>query len=430
MTPFIAALLVLAFGIPPALGQDIEPPIKPGDTAMVVREGAKLKVEGKILGELRKNVQVTVTNVNGQWVGGTVDLRGKSRWGWVLKSDVAPAAVVENASRQPWRYQARFSGDVRWSDGLSLLPGQSHAYLAAGRLIVRSERGGRWVTTVINPGERFRYEQGELFNCRPRQNAGLKLRRLTVLAVADETYREQFADWKDRIAEIVATASHYFEDAVSLRLELVDSEPWDYRATIRGDVGKTAQKLLRVEPPDAELVIGWLGVIQALPGAPGNQYELGWHAVFGRHLCIVDDERRQLPGATLLLLRGLARTFGAFWVIDKTSMMRLAIEAVPIDFQFGETVRQVILLSRDFDLRQGVESLSPENARRIQELYRAYHHPNDPPGNDPITIGYRTRRLYRQIKRTPSFRLIRAPATDNVRRFACAGSRDGCPAKL
>jgi hypothetical protein len=232
------------------------------------------------------------------------------------------------------------------------------------------------------------------------------LRRLTVLAVADETYRNHFADWKDRIAEIVATASHYYEDAVALRLELVDCQPWDYRAMARGDVRKTAERLLRVGAANAELVIGWLGVIQSQPGAPSNQYELGWCAAFGRHICIVDDERRQLPGATLLLLRGLARTFGAFWVIDKTSMMRLALEAVPIDFQFGETVRQVILLSRDFDLRQGVESLSPENARRIRELYRQYHHPNDPPGSDPITNGYRTRRFYQQIERKPSFRLI------------------------
>ncbi len=87
-------------------------------------------------------------------------------------------------------------------------------------------------------------------------------------------------------------------------------------------------------------------------------------------------------------------------------MMRLALGAVPIDFQFGETVRQVILLSRDFDFRQGVQSLKPENARRIQELYRQYHHPNDPPGDDPIAKGYRTRRLYRQIDGKASFRLI------------------------
>jgi hypothetical protein len=66
----------------------------------------------------------------------------------------------------------------------------------------------------------------------------------------------------------------------------------------------------------------------------------------------------------------------------------------------------VILLSRDFDLRRGVESLPPDNARRIRELYRVYHHPNDPPDNDPITNGYRTQRFYRQMERKPSFRLI------------------------
>ncbi len=406
MTPLIVAVLLLAIGTPAALGQGLEPKIKPGDTVLVLEDGAKLKVEDKILSDLRKNVQMTVTHVEDSWVGGNVALEGKSRWGWVPRSEVALAAVVENAAQQPWNYQARYSGDERWSDLLSLPPGQPHVFLTPTRLVVRFQSDRRWITVVINPGERFRYQQGELVNCRANQNAGLKLRRLSVLAVADETYREQFADWRDRIAEITATASHYFEDAVSIRLELVDCRPWNYRAAGRGDVGKTADKLLRIEAVDAELVIGWLGVIQARPGEPSNQYELGWSAAFGRHSCIVDDERRQLPGATLLLLRALARTFGAFCVIDKTSMMRLAVEAVPIDFQFGETVRQVILLSRDFDFRQGVGSLRPENARRIQELYREHHHPNDPPGNDPITNGYRTRRFYQQIDGKASFRLI------------------------
>jgi hypothetical protein len=406
MTPLIVSVLILAIGAPAALGQGIEPKIKPGDTVMVLKEGAKLKVEDTVLAELKKDAQMTVTHVEDQWVGGGVALAGKRRWGWVQKSDVALAVVVENATQQPRHYQTRFSGDERWSEVLSLPPGQPHVYRAPTRLVIRFQNAHRWITTVINPGEQFRYQQGELVNCRANRNAGLKLRRLTVLAVADETYREQYADWRDRIAEITATASHYYEDAVSIRLELVDCQPWNYRATPREDVGKTARKLLRVESADAELVIGWLGVIQSRPGGPSNEYDLGWFAPFGRHMCIVDDERRQLPGATLLLLRALARTFGAFCVIDKTSMMRLALEAVPIDFQFGETVRQVILLSRDFDFRLGVVSLKPENARRIRELYRQYHHPNDPPGDDPITNGYRTRRFYQQFDGKPSFRLI------------------------
>ncbi len=82
-------------------------------------------------------------------------------------------------------------------------------------------------------------------------------------------------------------------------------------------------------------------------------------------------------------------------------MMRWALGAVPIDFQFGETVRQVIGLSREFNFRRGVESLKPENARRIQELYRQFHHPDDSPDNDPITNGYRTLQIYRSIKNRP-----------------------------
>ena len=52
---------------------------------------------------------------------------------------------------------------------------------------------------------------------------------------------------KDRIAEIVATASHDFEDAVGIRLELVDCQPWNYQAVRRGDTWTTAHKGPRLE---------------------------------------------------------------------------------------------------------------------------------------------------------------------------------------
>ena len=46
----------------------------------------------------------------------------------------------------------------------------------------------------------------------------------------------------------------------------------------------------------------------------------------------------------------------------------------------------------------GVGSLKPENARRIQELYRQYHHPNDSADDDPIRRGYQTVELYRSMQ--------------------------------
>ncbi len=303
MKASILAALVLAVGATTASGQGIAPTIKPGDTVMVSVEGTKLKVENKVLGELKKNAPIAVTHVQDLWLGGNATIDGKSCWGWVSRNDVALAVILENATRQPWSYQARFSGADRWSAVLTLPPLQQHAYLAETRLVIRFQNRGREITTVINPGERFRYEEGKLVNCRSSETSGWKLRRIAVLAVADETYREQFADWKDRIAEIVATASRYFEDAVGIRLELVDCQPWSYKAVRRGDAWRTAEHLLTIESIDAELVIGWIGVVQAHPKIPPNYYDLSWSAAFGRHLFVVDDERRQLPGATLILLR-------------------------------------------------------------------------------------------------------------------------------
>ena len=208
MKTSILAALVLAVCAATASGQGIEPKIKPGDTVMVSAESTKLKVEDQVLGELQRDAQIAVTHVQDQWLGGNTTIDGKPRWGWVRKNDVGLAAVLENATQQPWSYRARFSGDDRWTDVLTLPPGRRHAYRAENRLVIRFQNAGRPTTTVIHPGERFRYQQGELINGRSIGAGQWKLRRIAVLAVADETYRTQFAGWKDRIAEIIARQGH------------------------------------------------------------------------------------------------------------------------------------------------------------------------------------------------------------------------------
>ncbi len=118
---------------------------------------------------------------------------------------------------------------------------------------------------------------------------------------------------------------------------------------------------------------------------------------FGRHIVIADRDNSEMFSVRQLINR-LAVIFGAFAVADNTSIMHKELGTG--DIKFDDLTRQVILLSRDCDLRHGVKGLKPENARQIQQLYRKYNQ-FDSPDDDPITRGYHTLDLYNSmIKKT------------------------------
>jgi hypothetical protein len=233
-------------------------------------------------------------------------------------------------------------------------------------------------------------------NCRLDETGGPELRELTVLAVADATYRRKYPNWKQRIARITATASTYYEREFSLRLKLVDCQPWQYEATRLGDHNKVFEALITADPSTAEIEIGLIGVVLDAPEAQ-NMYIHAMSLPFGRHIVISDRDNSEMFAVRQLVHR-IAVIFGAFAVADNTSIMHKEMGAE--DIKFDDLTRQVILLSRDCNLRQGVKSLKPENARQIQQLYRK-NNQFDSPEDDPITRGYRTLDLYNSlIKKT------------------------------
>lgn len=314
----------------------------------------------------------------------------------------APSTIVENASSRPLVYDVRPARGDEAPQAETVPPGQVRRYTATGRLVVHLSDPRGPTTWVLNRGRRYRYVldahgNGDLQLDRPDQPDRPPLRDIAVLAVADETYRRAFPEWKERTAEIIAAASADFDDAFAIRFRLVGCRQWNYRAVPRGSASDVTDKLLAIRPPDAELVIGFVAVAQEAAGEPESTSQIGWSPCFGRHLYVVDYDRRQLPGTTLIMLRTLARLFGAFYVMDPASLMRPLAQAVPLDYEFGEAASQVIRLSRDFDLEQGVSSLPAESAWKIRELYKKFHHPHDPPTADPITLGRRTERLYRSL---------------------------------
>ncbi len=306
--------------------------------------------------------------------------------------------VLANRSPRPLAYQARYSGQEVWSQTLTLASGKHHRFSTEARLVVRFSHGDGWTTAVLRPDRRFRYQpdaagRGEVVDTRVDEPGRPDTRRLAVLAVADESYRKKYPDWQDRIAEITATASNYFDDEFAIRLRLVECRPWQYHAAARADVTDTLDDLFALDFPTADLVIGWNAAAQRVPGHAG--FCTGWCWPFCRYLFVCDLERRLLYGAAEQFIHHLAMAFGAFAVADPKSIMQRTSWNLPYPWEFDDATRQVILLSREVDFHLGTRSLGAEALDRIRELYRQHHHPDESPSDDPVS---RARKLPRRAR--------------------------------
>jgi ribosomal protein L24 len=68
--------------------------IKKGDTVAVSEDGTKLMAGEKVVATLKKGTKVAVSDVQGDWICGDVELDGKKLVGWVQSSFIAPSANV------------------------------------------------------------------------------------------------------------------------------------------------------------------------------------------------------------------------------------------------------------------------------------------------------------------------------------------------
>jgi hypothetical protein len=66
-----------------------------------------------------------------------------------------------------------------------------------------------------------------------------------------------------------------------------------------------------------------------------------------------------------------------------------------VGIEFGPVTKQVLFLTRDFDLQRGPASLSPDALATVQDLYRTHIHPTWNAGGDPVREGLAYRRLQR-----------------------------------
>lgn len=71
----------------------VPPVIKPGDTVVVVQDGAKLVMGEEVRAVLPKGAKITVTGVQGDWIGGYVTIADKRLTGWVENRTVRMAEM-------------------------------------------------------------------------------------------------------------------------------------------------------------------------------------------------------------------------------------------------------------------------------------------------------------------------------------------------
>ena len=94
-------------------------------------------------------------------------------------------------------------------------------------------------------------------------------RIVTVLAVADASYRSQFPEWHARIQGIVSAVSARYEDAVSITLQLSEARKWPFHASLE-KTDELTHELFRVAPNDADIVIAFVKKTPTVLMRPGE----------------------------------------------------------------------------------------------------------------------------------------------------------------
>jgi hypothetical protein len=232
------------------------------------------------------------------------------------------------------------------------------------------------------------------------ESAGLPydatVRIVTVRAIADNTYRGAFPEWRDRMRRIVAGASDYYEREYAIRLVLKQTSAWKYDG-VADDLESRWSRLIEQPTTEVDLVVAAVGYgdYSRIAGESAYTGQLGRAAFFGQHLMLADRKDYHENRAKTVLVHELAHVFGAFHVADRKLIMFPGYMQLPINeiiagtVPFGGTIDQVFAMTREFDFRTGVNSLSPTTQRRIQALYRLHGLPQETRQTDPITEGYK-----------------------------------------
>ena len=70
---------------------------QPGDTVIVGADRAHLRIGNDVIATLAKGMTMRVVEVDGQWVGGHVDVDGTTHSGWILATNIASALAAHDS---------------------------------------------------------------------------------------------------------------------------------------------------------------------------------------------------------------------------------------------------------------------------------------------------------------------------------------------
>lgn len=221
-------------------------------------------------------------------------------------------------------------------------------------------------------------------------------RVVTVRAIADTTYRNAFPEWRQRMRRIVEGASDYYRREYAIRLVLTETTAWEYEG-VSDDLDARWARLLEQSPHEADLIVALVGYgdYSSVKGEAALTGQLGRAAFFGQHLMVADRKDYHENRAKTVLIHELGHVFGAFHVADQKLMMYPGYLQLPTDaiiagtVPFGETIDEVLTMTKEFDFRQGVASLSPTTQHRIQLLYHQHGLQQESRQTDPVTEGYK-----------------------------------------
>lgn len=221
-------------------------------------------------------------------------------------------------------------------------------------------------------------------------------RVVTVRAIADNAYRGAFPDWRARIRRIIAGASECYRREYSIRLVLTETAAWKYDG-LAADLESRWARFLEQPPNEVDLIVALVGYgdYSSVKGEAASTGQFGRAAFFGQHLMVADRKDYSENRAKTVLVHELGHIFGAFHVADQNLMMYPGYLQLPTDeiiagtVPFGKTIDEVFTMTKEFDFRAGVNSLSPITQRRIQSLCRLHGLPRESHQTDPITEGYK-----------------------------------------
>jgi formylglycine-generating enzyme required for sulfatase activity len=353
--------------------------------------------------------------------------------------DASSAEItITNSTTQPLSYRVRYPGKI-WGELHEIAPAKTERYNSSENLEFEMNLEGEQQTWTLVAGKSYEYASvaglpATLFDStktgknaaekpspKPRPSTSMRPEPLLpphagdpppetkftphefkVLAVADRTFRDRSPEWQERAKQIVAGASHYFEELFNIRFSVVDCQPWQLKADAR-NFSDTWGQLYGIDPGEADLVIGFVGVTYPTEYRFGS-YRLGQSSFFGQHVYISDD--KSLEKAVRTLIHELGHVLGAFHVADMRSIMYPLANSVAPHFEFGKAAMEVFQNSQGIDLRRGVETLSPESARAIKELHSRFVHPAEANTPNPVAMGY----VYQSLRADTLGNPVRAKA--------------------